>query len=359
LTEPRAAIASLRSTESSEHLDSIGYDALVARGRRAETEGRMHDAIEFYSSANRAVRDATLEREILRLRHRAAAGPAPELVDDHWPPELTDPFPGVAGLPEITPDALDGALLGGAIRHHGAVLVRGLTDADTATALRYGIDRALEGQADPSVADTAAGWYAVFDEDPDNQDLAVGRAITSRLGGGLLAVDSPRAFFLFAELLADVRFVDAATEYLGERPVLSANKTTFRRLRDAPRPAWHQDGSFMGDVRTVNLWVALSHCGGDTDSLGLDVIPRRIDELLATGTDDAEAADVAIGQRLIERTVSSAMITPEFHPGDALCFDDRFLHRTSAANVKGERHAIEAWFFAPSHFPEQYGALAI
>ena len=115
----------------------------------------------------------------------------------------------------------------------------------------------------------------------------------------------------------------------------------------------------MGDVRSVNLWVSLSHCGGGTDAIGLDVVPRRVDELLATGTEDAEAPTVAIGQRVIERNVMSEVITPEFHPGDALCFDERFLHRTSAAAGTAPRHAIEAWFFAPSHFPDRYGALAV
>jgi hypothetical protein len=53
------------------------------------------------------------------------------------------------------------------------------------------------------------------------------------------------------------------------------------------------------------------------------------------------------------------MITPEFRPGDALCFDDRYLHRTSAADAHGWRHAVEAWFFAPSGFPADYTPISV
>ena len=250
-------------------------------------------------------------------------------------------------------------MLGGAILNHGAVLIRRFATARVAKGLRDAIDAALIAEADPESVQAAEGWYEPFDGGPGDADLAVGRALTSRLGGGLLAVDSPRAFFLFADLIDTTGFTAVVREYLGEQPVLSANKTTFRRLRDAPRPAWHQDGSFMGDVRTVNLWISLSHCGGETDTRGLDVIPSRIEELLATGTDGADADVVAIGESLVERRMPAATLTPEFQPGDALCFDERFLHRTSAKGGSGVRHAIEAWFFAPSHFPDQYGAIAI
>jgi hypothetical protein len=161
------------------------------------------------------------------------------------------------------------------------------------------------------------------------------------------------------ELLEAADFVALVERYLGERPVLSADKTTFRSLSEAPSPAWHQDGSFMGDVRAVNLWVSLSHCGGTTDCRGLDVVPSRIEELLPTGTHGAEAEAVAIGARLIDERSGVDFITPQFAPGDALCFDERFVHRTSATGGSTRRFAVEAWFFAPSLFPAQYGAIAV
>lgn len=330
----------------------------MAAARRAEAGGLLREAISLYSAANRCARDAGTERRLLGLRSAEARARAAVARAD-WPPVFADPFPGLTGLPEVMLTELDVDVLGGAILHHGAVLVRNFATEPRAAALRDAIDQALAAQADPGSDNASEGWHTVFEADAGDGDLAVGRAMTVRLGGGLLAVDSPRAFFLYSELVSDAGFTDLVATYLGEEPVLSANKTTFRRLREAPRPAWHQDGSFMGDVRAINLWLSLSHCGGGTDTLGLDVIPHRVEEFLATGTDGAPADVVAIGQSLIDRTVAASMITPEFHPGDALCFDDRFLHRTSEADATGLRHAIEAWFFAPSHFPEQYGALAI
>jgi hypothetical protein len=36
-----------------------------------------------------------------------------------------------------------------------------------------------------------------------------------------------------------------------------------------------------------------------------------------------------------------------------LFFDERFLHRTAVSEtMTQERYAIESWFFAPSHYPD-------
>jgi hypothetical protein len=253
---------------------------------------------------------------------------------------------------------LDLQTLGSGIRHHGALLVRGFTAPSIAVELRDSIDAAIDVQRRGVVK---PGVYDPFPAENGDDQLAVGRAMLARLGGGLLAVDSPSAFFRFMELLDTTGFVSLVESYLGERPVLSADKTTFRSLCDAPSPAWHQDGSFMGEVRAVNLWISLSHCGGTTDCRGLDVVPLRIEELLPTGTHDvvADAAAVAIGEDLVELESGVAYVTPRFAPGDALCFDDRFVHRTSASGGLTPRFAVEAWLFAPSRFPAQYKAIAV
>jgi len=64
--------------------------------------------------------------------------------------------------------------------------------------------------------------------------------------------------------------------YLGEAPLITAQKTTLRKAEPAVPGAWHQDGKFMGPVRALNLWLSLSHCGDDAP--GLDIVPKRIDE---------------------------------------------------------------------------------
>ena len=49
---------------------------------------------------------------------------------------------------------------------------------------------------------------------------------------------------------------------------------------------WHQDGAFLGaDIRALNVWLSLSHCGRDAP--GLDIVPRRFDRIVETGTEGA------------------------------------------------------------------------
>jgi hypothetical protein len=115
---------------------------------------------------------------------------------------------------------------------------------------------------------------------------------------------------------------------------------------------WHQDGAFLGrDVRTLNLWLCLSECGDDAP--GLDMVPRRFDEVLATGTEGA-FFDWAVAQDVVDAARGDVeIVRPHFAPGDALLFDHLFLHRTAAApGMTRERHAIETWFFAPSAYPD-------
>jgi hypothetical protein len=64
-----------------------------------------------------------------------------------WPRVLTDPFPEISDRPpEIQADQLSMELLGGAILHHGCLLVRGLFAPDRADELRATIDQAFTGR---------------------------------------------------------------------------------------------------------------------------------------------------------------------------------------------------------------------
>jgi hypothetical protein len=60
-----------------------------------------------------------------------------------------------------------------------------------------------------------------------------------------------------------------------------------------------------------------------------------------------------ISQQKVEQAAGDTpVIRPLFEPGDALFFDERFLHRTAVSEaMTRERYAIESWFFAPSHYP--------
>jgi hypothetical protein len=54
------------------------------------------------------------------------------------------------------------------------------------------------------------------------------------------------------------------------------------------------------------------------------------------------------------------VIRPIFEPGDALLFDELFLHKTgSDPATPNPRFAIENWFFGGSGFPSEYAPLAV
>jgi hypothetical protein len=159
------------------------------------------------------------------------------------------------------------------------------------------------------------------------------------------------------DLLLAARIDEVLTEYLGERPALSVKKCTLRRVPVDSGSDWHQDGAFLGDgIRTVNVWLALTHCGDDAP--GLDLVPNRL-PLVETGTEGAKF-DWSVGEGVVERVAGDAgTVRPIFEAGDALLFDERFLHRTAVSSgMTVERYAIETWFFAPSHYPSPQVPLA-
>ena len=54
------------------------------------------------------------------------------------------------------------------------------------------------------------------------------------------------------------------------------------------------------------------------------------------------------------------IIRPIFEPGDALFFDEMFLHQTgSDPSMRKPRYAIENWFFGGSAFPGEYAPIAV
>ena len=61
-----------------------------------------------------------------------------------------------------------------------------------------------------------------------------------------------------------------------------------------------------------------------------------------------------------EAAGETGVIRPIFEPGDALFFDELFLHRTgSDPHMPNPRFAIENWFFGGSAFPADYAPIAV
>jgi hypothetical protein len=178
------------------------------------------------------------------------------------------------------------------------------------------------------------------------------------MGGGLLAVDSPDLSFEMFEMFRAAGLPELVGRYLGEPPLISAQKTTLRKADPSVAGHWHQDGKFMGPVRALNLWLSLSRCGDEAP--GLDLVPRRFDYFLTTQT-DGEMLDYTASDRVVEEAAGDkGILRPIFEPGDALFFDELFMHKTgSDPSMPKPRFAIENWFFGGSAFPTEYVPLAV
>jgi hypothetical protein len=155
-------------------------------------------------------------------------------------------------------------------------------------------------------------------------------------GGGVLTVESPRSLFDVLEVFEEAGLRDPLTGYLGEPPALSAKKWTLRRAASSGTN-WHQDGAFRHGITR-------STCGY-TDALRrrrrASTSCRTHGEILPTGTEGA-IFDWSVGDPVVERAAVHAPVQrPVFEPGDALLFDDYFLHRTAVSEaMRNERYAI-------------------
>jgi hypothetical protein len=248
---------------------------------------------------------------------------------------------------------LRAADLASGLASHGCVQVTRLLEADVVGELVASIDQVFVSYDDVmSVGDFSRGdeWCQLFM--PDDSLVHVVRP-WMRGVGGVFTADSPRVSARWFGLLRDVGVLDVVGEFFGEPPITSLDKCTLRRVRGGSGSDWHQDGAFLGvDSGALNLWVSLS----DTATApGLDVIARRFDDVVETGTGSADYS-WSIGPELVDSLVSEApIVQPHFAAGDALFFDSCVMHRTQQhpVDLPETRYAIETWFFPPSRFPRQ------
>ena len=325
------------------HADRTQEDALEAADRLAR-EQRYEDAMQLLTDANRRARDRRIERRLVELRHTAFRAASWPQVRPSWP-SVPDRFPGV-GIPEISADELSVEGLRSAITHHGALIVRGLVDADSVQRLVADIDNSLAAyDAEENLDDRSelAGWYQHFEPD------RVSDRARKRFRGAVMTVESPPTLFDLIDTFERVGLGDLVRGYFGEPPMLLARKGTLRRMAHGGKTGgWHQDGAFMGaDIRSLNIWLALTHCGDDAP--GLDLVGRRLDGLVQTG--EGAFADWATDPDVAEQAAAGAIERPIFDPGDVLLFDQLNLHRTAIdPGMDKDRYAIETWLFAPSTY---------
>ena len=82
--------------------------------------------------------------------------------------------------------------------------------------------------------------------------------------------------------------------------------------------------------------------------------------IVATTTDEAVLSYQVSQAKAEEAAGDRAIMRPIFEPGDALFFDELFLHQTgSDPSMPKPRFAIESWFFRRPAFPGEYAPIAV
>ena len=269
----------------------------------------------------------------------------------------SDRLPRAGALPEIPASELTSGLIRAGILRDGCALARGLVPREPALALAKEIERAFaERQRYQAGKKIAEGYYEEFQPHP-RYGPVVGRGWIEQ-GGGLLAADAPKLNFQMMELFRAAGLRELVAGYLGEPALISVHKTTLRKADPSVPGAWHQDGFFMGEVRSLNLWLSLSRCGDEppasTSCRGAwgSTWPRTPKRLRSTTRSRRP--------RSSRRPGDTPVIRPIFEPGDALFFDELFLHQTgSDPSMRKPRYAVENWFFGGSAFPSEYAPIAV
>lgn len=333
---------------------------LRRRRKRTLDEAELFAEIEALSAANRAERSADIERELRRYRHLAGIslvdGPSGDPADPEPAPQVPELGPQ-SRVPEVTSGELTAEILRASVLAHGCLLVRGLVERERATELAAEIERAFEVRtALRSGPVDHDGYYEELQPEVPSPNLLEERRWVEE-GGGMFAIDSPRLMFGMLDSFEGAGLRTVIEGYLGERAAISSQKCTLRKTTPDVTGAWHQDGAFLGDVRALNVWLSLSRCGDVAPSM--DIVPRRLDEYVPTGT-EGTWLDFQVSQAVAEEAAAGVgIVRPIFEPGDALLFDEVFLHQTgSDPSMPNSRYAIESWFFGPSAYPDDYVPVA-
>jgi hypothetical protein len=323
---------------------------------REDYRARLAELID----ASRDSRSVESDWEIRRYRHLvgAEALKSPPLRPELIEPAAESPARGVESkCPEIEAADLTPELLRAAILEGGCLLVRNLMPQEEARDIAGGIETAFTTRLDlrEKGGRDEAGFYDELVPEPEYE---VEKRDWIEQGGGVLAADSPKLLIDMLDAFDRAGLPDVIEGYLGETPLISADKCTLRKANPDVTGAWHQDGRFMGDVRAMNVWIALSRCGDEAP--GMDLVPTRLEDYVATGTEGTWLPDQVSDAVAEEAAGQIGIVRPIFNPGDALLFDDLFLHQTgSDPSMPKPRYAIESWFFGASAFPSIYVPLAV
>ena len=304
--------------------------------------------------------DPEVAARLLELRHWAGARLAGEnRRSAKWPEADAAGLPPAGEVPETTMSEVTPEKLRGAIETHGCLLIRGVVPPAEAQKMADDIEEAYgvrEAVVEGKTSQDAQGLYREFS--PDSPYFSTVDRSWIGGGGGLLAADSPVLHAKMLDAFTRSGLSELVSGYLGEPATVSDQKCTLRKTPPTAGRGWHQDGSFMGEVKAINVWMALTHCG-DT-APGMDIIPARTEKILPSGTEGTSIA-IQIHEDVAQAEAGEGgVVRPIFEPGDVLLFDEMLVHTTAAEpDMPNTRYAIESWFFGASGFPEDYVPIAV
>lgn len=274
--------------------------------------------------------------------------------------EMAEPLAiGADGLPEIDVNDLSIERLQSAMHHHGALIVRNLMSARRAFEFRKKIDHAFE----EAKAYFQAEQAGTLDERSTNGKAMFMPALPGEklqlrvdkmfmdISGAMSTFLSPKVSYDLLDYFEEIGLRALLMAYFQDEPCLSFKKSVLRLTQVQERPTeWHQDGAFMGrGIRSLNLWTALTDCGAGTESPGMDLVPKRLTEVIEPGTNGA-IFDWSVSNETVKtRLADFPPVRPFFAAGDAVIFDHFNLHCTSfSPEFSQPRYAIETWFFSKS-----------
>ena len=327
-----------------------GYEQKLARVEASFAEGKIDEAIQMLESVLEEYPEPDGYIRLAEMRHSGFFKKPLAVSEVFWPPCVEGSAHPENVIPEVQASTLTPENLGGGILGHGALVVRGLLNKAQTELLVNAIDNAFAANDQHAQTGATSEWFSPLKPCIENGTVRIARQFI-RDGGGTLAVDSPKALSQLIQVIRNTPAADAIAGYLKETPALSAKKTTLRRVSPESNSGWHQDGAFLGKgIRTVNLWIALTDCG--TDAPSMDMIPKRLNSIIKTGGGEASFSWSLDDAAVAEATGNLDPVRLQFKAGDAILFDELNLHRTATdKQMKQNRYAIEAWFFAPSSYP--------
>lgn len=322
--------------------------------------GDYRAAIALLEASNTIQPHALLEQRLIDLRIEAynhLDWPQPPAS---WSPEYDSRFQSVRGLPEISAQQLDADALLAGILGNGGLIVRGLMGQGLMKVMRENIDCTFEARRAAAAEEPGAAnnpWY-VRSPAAKGGPVQFGTMGANQYTntGSVWSIYSPRTAFQLIEYYRDIGLPEILNQYFGEAAVLSVKKWVLRCVppNNGAASGWHQDGQFLGNatIRTVNLWVALTDCGGDADAPGMEIVAGNERKIYQTGSHGADF-EWTVGQGLVDEIGQRHPVQcPRFNAGDAIFFDHYNLHRTAfGLNHTKNRYAVESWFFAGSTAP--------